>query len=407
MTLRVVHVSAFDRVGGAARAAACLHGSMLEAGIDSTFIVGRSDGSIPHTVSPNPRRFALAGMADRALWRLERSPRTTWRSPAVFGSLNPRLIRALQPDVVNLHWVTNGLLTVRSIGALASAGVPVAWSMYDLFPFAGSEHYDAVEQRYLEGYRRSNRPSDESGVDVDRWTWSRKQHHWRHPMTMVPASAWLEDCVRRSALMGAWPIARIPHVVDTETYGPMSMTAARSLLGLPNDRTLVLFLASAGIGDHRKGWDLLEPALTLLRRARPDVEAVVVGPPSQEPLPIPVRWLGEIHDDQRLRAAYAAADVVAVPSRADTMPLTAMEAQACGTPVVAFRIGGLPDIIDPDSTGALADPWDTKDLARALGHALDNRRAWGSAARRRAVRLWSPRIVAGQYQALYEAMVAR
>lgn len=407
MALRVVHVSAFDAVGGAARAARALHLALLDAGADSWLVVGRRDTDDPRTVAPGPRAFALAGMADRQLWRLERSPRVTWRSPALLGALRASTVLGLRPDIVNLHWVTNGLLSIRQLGRLAGSGVPVAWSMVDQFPFSGTEHYEALESRWGPGYAASNRPGDESGLDLDRWAWQRKRRHWSSPVTLVPASAWLEDCVRRSALLRGWPTARIPHVVDTGTYAPMDRAEARRQLGLPDDRPLVLFLASAGIGDHRKGWDLLEDALARVRGAQPGLEAVVAGPVSRARTTVPVRWLGEIGDAGRLRAAYAAADVVAVPSRADTMPLTAMEAQACGRPVVAFRIGGLPDIVDEGVTGALAAPESVPGLADALERALRHGATWGPAARARAVERWSPPVVARAYLALYEGMLAR
>ena len=118
----------------------------------------------------------------------------------------------------------------------------------------------------------------------------------------------------------------------------------------------------------------------------------------------PIHDTGRLHDDLSLRLLYAAADVFVIPSRQDNLPNTGLEAHACGTPVVAFRTGGLVDIVDERITGALAQPFDPASLAAALLWVLDDpqrRLQLGEAARRRAELLWDPRRVAGMYADLY------
>lgn len=91
------------------------------------------------------------------------------------------------------------------------------------------------------------------------------------------------------------------------------------------------------------------------------------------------------------------------------MPLTAMEAQTCGRAVVAFSIGGLPDIVESERTGLLADAFDVSQLATGLIHAIDDSGGpdeWGRAARERALDVWSPSAVIPQYIALYEDAVS-
>jgi hypothetical protein len=280
----VLHLSTYDTNGGAARAAFALHEAMLSEGVDSTF---RTAGG---------SRFTLASVLDRQLWRLQRSPNTAWRSPARFGSLNADEINRSAVDVVNLHWVTNGFLSVTEIGRITK---PVVWSLYDMWPFAGTEHYgaDTQDARWRTGYTKDNRPDDESGLDLDRLTWEAKRRSWVRPMHIVPASTWLTDSVRGSALMGSWPIHRVPHVVDSEAFSPMPAAEARAQLGLPPGIPLVLFLASAGIHDARKGFDLLEQALPAVRHAHPDLAVVIVGPVESayaSPSSTPLIWHGPV-----------------------------------------------------------------------------------------------------------------
>lgn len=188
---------------------------------------------------------------------------------------------------------------------------------------------------------------------------------------------------------------------------PGDRLATCAALGLPTDRPLVLFLSSAGVTDQRKGWDLLEKSMSLVRDRHPDVELVVVGPPSPHThtsTGVPIHWRGNVSGDASLAGLYNAANVTAVPSRDDNMPLTAMEAQRCGRPVVAFAIGGLPDIVGHHETGFLAPPFDTDALAMGLIEALDDSPqtdGWGPAARERAVATWSRRPVVDQHLDVY------
>ena len=257
-------------------------------------------------------------------------------------------------------------------------------------------------------YAKANRPATESGVDLDRLTWQAKRSHWTRPMHIVPASSWLHDRVGSSALMRSWPVTRIPHVIDCDAFSPLPMSEARQDLDLPADVPLILFLASAGIHDARKGFDLLERALPAVRERHPDVAVVVAGPSDREytsPSGVPILWQGSVAGDHALRALYCAVDVTAVPSREDNMPLTAMEAQSCGTAVVAFDVGGLPDIVSHHETGYLSAPFDTADLAIGLSQAIDDsrhERRWASAARERSLATSSRPRVVEQYLRLYE-----
>jgi glycosyltransferase involved in cell wall biosynthesis len=414
---RVLHLSTFDANGGAARAATALHVAMRAHGIDSRMRVGRSDlpaavGADLDIAAPHPRRFRLTSSLDHRLARLERSPNRTWRSPARFGSLTAREINAMPVDVVNLHWVTGGFLTVETIAAIDK---PIVWSHVDMWPFCGTEHYAPIDgrARWRTGYTPANQPSDQGGIDLDRRTWQRKRAAWRRPMHLAPASTWLANAAAQSALMGGWPSTRIPHVIDTEVFRPADRAAARVAAGLDPNAPILLFLSSGGITDGRKGWDLLDEALAGVREHHPDLRIVIAGPKPAAPPPsvhgLPITWAGSISDDTTLAQLYAAADVVAVPSREDNMPLTAMEAMSAGRPVVAFAIGGLVDIVGHHRTGFLAAPFDIRQLAVGLMEALaDSRHAnhWGAAARQHATANWSASAVVPRYLALYEQVLA-
>lgn len=359
----------------------------------------------------HPLRFRLASSLDQRVWRLQRSPARSWRSPAYFSSISARAINASGADVVHLHWVTDGLLSIRQIGLITK---PIIWSLVDMWPFSGTEHYgdESPDARWVQGYTAANRPADQGGLDLDRMAWERKRRDWTRPITFAAASGWMEDCIRRSALLARAPVIRVPHVLGSAFTPGTDQAQARARLGLPPDVPLMLFISSAGIADARKGWDLVEAALPAVRAQIPDVEAVILGPASPDhrsPSGVPIHWIGSIHGDERLADYYSATDMTVVPSREDNMPLSAMEAQTTGRPVAAFAIGGLPDIVEHGRTGYLARPFDVDDLAAGIIGGLRDRQAgnlWGRAAAARAQRTWSPDVVIPMLHEAYAKVLA-
>lgn len=416
MAPKVLHLSTYDANGGAAKGAHRLHRAMVERGLPSRMHVAVKGTDDPTVTAGSPWRHRAAQEADRRLWRVQRSPVETWRSPARFGSLSADAINRSSADIVNLHWVTDGFLSIEAIGAIRK---PIVWSLYDMWAFTGTEHYvdDGPSARWRSGYTTANRPDSESGVDLDRWAFERKQEHWNPTrMTIVPASTWLTDSAAQSRLMTGWNVRRIPHVMETDAFAPSDRAMARQALDLPAEAPLVLFVASAGITDRRKGWDLLSEALPRVKRDHPDLQVVVAGPVPDDAqrtsavlrAGVPIRWCGPVSDSRTMALLYSATDVTAVPSREDNLPLVALEAQSSGRPVVALRIGGLPDIVEQGETGHLARLGDARDLAQGISTFLDpqrNQRA-GHEARQRALSLWSPETVVAQYRALYDKVMA-
>jgi glycosyltransferase involved in cell wall biosynthesis len=407
--LRVTHLSTADSNGGAARAAYRIHKALQETGIQSEMVVNEASSGDWSVKGP-------AGKLGKASSRLRRhlaaplkallhTENPVLHTPALVPSGWPGKLNATDADVVHLHGVHDEMLSIADIGRI---GKPVVWTLHDMWGFCGAEHY-SEDGRWREGYWPGNRPPHESGFDLNRWTWLRKRKHWRRPLSIVTPSRWLADCASSSMLMRDWPVTVVPNCLDTERWQPLSQPLARQLLGLPEEAPLLLFGGIGGSKDPRKGFDLLLEALAQLRERQPSLQLIVFGelaPPEPADLGFPVHYTGHLHDDLSLRALYSAADVFVLPSRQDNFPNTALEAHACGTPVVAFRTGGLPDMVEHRSTGYLAQPNDPQDLAAGIAWVLDDRlrlQILGEAARTRAEQLWNPARVASLYLEVYRA----
>ena len=409
--MHVVHLNYSDSIGGAARAAHRIHHAVRGVGVDSMLLVNRAALSDPTVVGPATAPTRLLAKSRRILaspWRsLLKTATPGLHSPACIPSRWASRLNRSAADVVHLHWINGEMMSIADIGRLTK---PTVWTLHDMWAFCGAEHYtDGVRSR--EGYSTANRPSCESGFDVDRWTWRRKQRHWQRPMQIVTPSRWLADCLEQSSLMGDWPVMVIPNPLDTEVWRPLDKLRARQLLNLPPDAPILLFGALGGDEDPRKGFDLLRDALQHLRGRVADLELIVFGqraPKQDLSLGFPVHHTGYLHDDERLRLLYSAADAVAVPSRLEAFGQTASEAHACATPVVAFNTGGLADIVAHRETGYLAKPFDVPDLAAGIEWVIAAKGAGpdlAAAARDRACRLWDSSVVARQYADLYAATI--
>jgi glycosyltransferase involved in cell wall biosynthesis len=185
---------------------------------------------------------------------------------------------------------------------------------------------------------------------------------------------------------------------------------ARQVLGLPAEGAVVLFGAESAGSDSRKGFDFVRPALETLRSTGScdGAQLVVFGAseiPSRDDYPFEVHELGRLRDDVSLKLAYSAADVFLCPSREDNLPNTVLEAMACGTPTVAFRVGGFPDMIDHLENGYLADPFSSSDFGNGISRVLERAGPMSQISRARAERDYSLDLQAHRYISLFEDLV--
>lgn len=409
--MRVIHITHSDIYGGAARAAYRIHSALLRSKLDSWVCVNQKISDDWKVLGPRNRvekiLIRLRQAIGSSFMRMLKTENQVLHSPSLFSSSCLKRQREFKPDILHLHWICGEMLSTRDIGRSRN---PVVWTLHDMWPFCGAEHY-TDDFRWRDGYSRANRPRYESGFDLNRWVWERKRKHWTRPLHIVTPSRWLAQCVQQSVLMRGWPVTLIPNAIDTDVWAPIDQRIARSLLGLPRDEPLLLFGAMKGGQESIKGFDLLVTALQYLVRERKDLHLVIFGestPRDPVGFPFPTHYMGCLHDDVALRLLYSAADVMVIPSRRDNLPNTGVESLSCGTPVVAFDTCGLPDIVDHKQTGYLAKPFDTEDLAAGINWVLGeaDKKILDQNARNKALKTFSSSLVAAKYIELYEDILS-
>lgn len=325
--------------------------------------------------------------------------------PSSFGIAFDPWYRDAQ--VVQLY-NTHGSYFSHSALPLLSRSRPVVWRLSDMWPLTGhvAYSYDCERWRhgcgscpYLDEYPRLGR---DTTAALFRW---KNAVYRRSRITVVAPSRWLERVARESPLLGRFDVHRIANGVDLNVFRPRSREDARRALGLDPDRSVVLF-SSLERNDRRKGGEVLAAALTSLQDV--EFQLAVLGPDT-DGFDRSVTALGTMHDDERLALAYAAADVFVVPALAENLPNVAVEAIACGTPVVASNVGGISDAVRDGETGLLVTPGDASSLADGIRRLLADgelRARLGERARAVAQSEFSAAREARDFAALYEELLA-
>lgn len=417
--MRILHINTTDIAGGAARAAYRLHLGLVDLGQESGMYVAQrssSDGGVTRFTPPTswkhrilPRIRGLSIYLDYALYNRSR-PEGYELFRTDKNQYTSCVLKQLPVcDVINLHWIAD-FIDYKSFFTGIPGSIPIIWTLHDMNPFTGGCHYDDHCRRHREKCGQCPQLGSDSPRDLSARTWERKMKLFSrigtHRLHVVTPSRWLADEVRSSSLMNRFPVSVIPNSLDTGTFSPVDKTLARSAFGLPHEAKTVLFV-SESTTKHRKGFGYLSEALAGLSDI-PGIHLVSLGkgiPPV--PTSIPHLHLGSIENDRLLALAYSAADLFVIPSLQDNLPNTVLESIACGTPVVGFDIGGIPDMVRPQATGLLTPPGNTSDLRDAIRALLEDdskRSSLSTNCLRVSVDEYSLKVQAKRYLALYQRM---
>ena len=296
---------------------------------------------------------------------------------------------AAEADVIDIHCLHSGTFSYLALPALAAAK-PVVFTFHDMWPVTGHCHASLECTRWRSGCGRCPHPEIEPAVARDATALEWRLKRWafgRADFTIVTPSRWLADRVSESMLAGR-DVRHIPHGLDLDVFKPGDKSASREALGLPQDR-LVILCVIEHMDRPLKGAALLVEALERIpEQERRNCTLLCVGKSSRSLLarmPMPVLDLGYLSHDRMKALAYSAADLVVNPSRAECFGLVVLEAMACGVPVVAFGVGGLPELVQPMKTGLLAEDGDVAELSRCIRRMLAEpalRASAGESARR-------------------------
>lgn len=402
MKIKSLHIS-YSKFSGAGHAAARFY---------EYFVVnnGPSEFISYDNLSYWPRLFAIIRQRlDKIPFR--RYTKNIWQDFSTQWLSNKDLVSIINnrnPDIVHLHWICFGMLSINDLMKIEK---PIVWTMHDMWPFTGGCHYAGQCLKYQQRCGACPQLDSIKGKDLSRWVWERKDKAWENlNISFIAPSHWLARQAEVSSLLKDKKITVIHNGIDTQTYHPQPCIEARKRFNLPQDKKIIL-AGALNFSDARKGVDLLLDALKISKPS--DVALAVFGDGQKEIFhdsPCGVHVLGRLNNDQDMMAAYNAADVAVFSSREDNLPNTVLESLSCGTPVVAFNIGGIPEMIRHQENGYLARALDAADLAHGVDWVLsldkDFYKKLSQNARQMALEEFNIEKQAAQYLQFYDKVLS-
>lgn len=412
--MRVLIINTTERIGGAAIAANRLMEALKDNGIKAKMLV-RNKQTDQVTVVPLKKSW-------RRIWQFTWERIVIWAANgfkrenlfavdiANMGTDITSLPEFRQADVIHLHWINQGMLSLGDIRRIIDSGKPVVWTMHDMWPFTGICHYSGSCEKYTGECHNCELLIKSHKHDLSSRVYRKKEKLYAGTnITFVACSHWLEAMAKKSSLLSGQTILSIPNAINTNLFRPRAKKFAREKLNLPLDKKLLLF-SSMKITDKRKGIEYLIEACKLLSRDYPEcsskIGVVVMGKHSDQYdalFPFPTYKIDYVSNEKELVNIYNAVDLYVTPSLQDNLPNTIVEAMACGIPCVGFNVGGIPQMIDHLHNGYVAQYRSAEDLANGIYWTLTegDYETLSDAAYRKAVTTYSESIVAGQYIRIY------
>lgn len=412
----VLHVNFYDISGGSAIAANRLHNELRNKGMDSRCFVRKKNSADNYIYSPQGTltdiRNKLNIQIELLVKKIINQKKVGALSIGFLPDTNLKYIKKINPDLVHLHWINGGFLNISSI---AKINPPKIWTLHDMWPICGTEHYSENAYEYREGRHKLSLPNKYLHLDIDGFVFKRKIKYWENinNLVIVCPSKWLSNKTKESYIFQNKRIETIYNGIDLNLFKPLNKYDIRNSLGLTVNKKIILFGVAHNINDLRKGSDFIPEIFKILSTIYnpQNIEILIFGGYNKK-LNIPgydVIYLGNIFNQEELAKYYAVADIFLLPSREDNLPNTAIESLACGTPVISFNIGGVPEIISNSYNGYLIEPFKTNDFALSIKKILEmNKEEFlniSNNARNTAIEKFDVKLMARKYMQLYAQII--
>jgi glycosyltransferase involved in cell wall biosynthesis len=372
-----------DSAGGAANAAYRLHQGFDTIGIDSFMLVKdkKTQNNRVLQIKPLENKSSSRDLDNINAFQHQyinqnRTPLTNTKFTFSYPGYDLSGLEIIkQADIINLHFITS-FLSIETVRELLHLGKPVVWTLHDQWAFTGGCHYSAGCEKYKTDCIKCPQLMNDPHNLPNKVLTSKLSLIDKSKLFIITPSKWLSRVARESFLFKGLTIETISNSIETDIFCPVGDKGeSKKKYNIPNDVINILFGAPSG-NIKRKGFDKLLEALEtccknrkfrkLVKRKK--INLLCFGTPSAdiEKLNIPYISFGKITDDYELRDIYNASDFFVLPSLEDNLPNTMLESMSCGTPLVAFNIGGMPDVITDNETGRLVPPFDTGKFAESI-----------------------------------------
>ena len=374
--MKVVHLNFTEKYGGAAKAANRLHKELIKQGIDSKMLVLKKESNDTNVIEvsslyslQDKMRLLLRKLAGRII-KIIIHPKFNFTNQTLLFSV----LKKIDFDILHLHWVTDGYVNFNELKNINNV---IVWTMHDCAAFTGICHVIGLCENFITKCGKCPLINSSEKNDISNREFLRKSKLYnKSRLHFVSPSNWLASTASKSPLLKDTPITIIPHGLDIEKYSPINKIIAKRALQIKDDVKIIL-CGAVTLDNENKGVHLFSKAMLYIKEniiPEEKIEIMFFGDSANrgKDFVFKTSYLGYLSDELLLRICYSAADVVVVPSKQESFGLVAIEAMACGTPVVAFRATGSLDIIDHMENGYLATPYESNDLALGINWCLNS-----------------------------------
>lgn len=409
--LNIVLLSYHNQNGGAGIAAGRLQQALQKAGHQVTYLVQEKSGDDGAELIRKGLWAKLGNWIRFILERLYFLPSEKSKSirflfnPGLFGQDISRHPAIQQADIIHLHWVNFGFLSISNIQQLLKLGKPVIWTLHDMWAFTGGCHHSGDCENFQTNCGSCKFVNKPERWDISHRMWARKIFAFEYPnLHIITCSEWLKSRAEKSTVLAHRSIESIPNALDAHFF--QRIPDAKNTLQLNPAKQYILFVAMR-VNTPTKGFGYLKEALEIWKNENPaaanNTELLLVGnvidSSEIKALPLPATSLGHIADPSKMRLIYSAADVFITPSLEENLPNTIMEAMSCGTPCVGFHVGGIPEMIDHEVNGFVAEYLSANELASGIQWSLNH--TPNEAARDKVLSSYQEDIIAQKHSELY------
>ncbi len=403
--MKVVILSNTDNGGGAAIACRRLNDALNGAGVESKMLVVNKVTTSDKVEQVESGLF-LKGRT-YVEYVFQRRFLLKDKSVAMFSTnkvgvdvSNHYLVR--EADVINIHWINFGFLSLNDIQKLYALNKPIVWTLHDMWLFTGGCHYSGTCLKYEQDCAICPMLNFDG---VAHQTWLKKKEIFSEKkLNVITPSKWLGDICKTASLTKSANVQSIPNTLNTELFKPSSKEEACKKIGLDPQKKYLLFSA-ANPNDVRKGFSYFVEAIKIVKELCEGVELIVMGKEQKEfeTLPLKLNYVGFVKSEEQAALVYNAASVFVIPSLEDNLPNTILEALSCGTPSVGFAIGGIKEMIETGVNGYLAQPKDAADLAKGIVEVLKNPNP--ESARNSALQRYANAVIAERHVSFFKSVI--
>ena len=415
---KILVFSTNDTIGGAGRAAYRINNPIRKLGVDSKMIVlnkTSNDSSIIEFLRVyQSNNFLIRQINNLILKVKNKYQKSKWNKypnkenvyMSDMGLFNPsKLLETFDHDIVHLHWISDGYIDFRKLNSIDK---PIVWTLHDCFPFTGGCHYFYTCDKYKNECGNCPFLKSHFESDLTRNIWKKKQKVYsKLKIHVVSPSNWLAECARQSSLFKNCTVTVIPNCIDTNIYQPLEKNFARSLFTLNQDTIFLLVGAMNLLYDSNKGYHFLKGTLDFLnKKSGLKIEILVLGSDQKKEdylYGFKAYFLGQLQDDLSLACLYNSADVTLVTSLSENLSYTIMESLSCGTPVVAFNVGGNSELIEDRQNGYLVDTFEPEQISEGILWCIENNKHQKLSinARQKVLSTYSLEVISNKYIRLY------